>query len=311
MDQNTDNAQLIKGLRARLELDAELGIEYVSLSDSINSLISNAETSAPPRRAPEQDAFRPARERFHEKTPPPAPSSSREQQERAPAPSSPPSPSPSPPAPPPLREGHVSLVPFTAARVNPEKEAALAGLRSECMACTACELCERRNTVVWGEGSLDAKVMFIGEGPGRDEDAEGRPFVGRSGRLLTDIIEKGMKLPRNGVYIANVVKCRPPGNRDPKPEEVAACSRYLTRQIEVIGPKAIVAVGNVAGRALLGLDAKASGLRGRWREYRGIPMRVIFHPSYLLRQRRGEHDRTEADRATWMDVQEVTAKLGE
>ncbi len=277
MDQNTAKVRLIKGLIARLEMDAGLGIEYASCSGDINSLI------APPP---------PRREQQKKPTPAPAP-------ERAPA------------AQGERREGFVSLVPFAASRVNPEKEAALAGLRDECMACTACELCQRRSSVVWGEGSLDAQVMFIGEGPGRDEDAEGRPFVGRSGRLLTDIIEKGMKLPRNEVYIANVVKCRPPGNRDPKPDEVAACSRYLTKQIEVIGPKAIVAVGNVAGRALLGLDAKASGLRGRWREYRGVPLRVIFHPSYLLRQRRGEHDRTEADRATWMDVQEVTAKLNE
>lgn len=177
------------------------------------------------------------------------------------------------------------------------------------MRCEACELCQRRNSVVWGEGSLDANVMFIGEGPGRDEDLEGRPFVGRSGRLLTDIIEKGMKTPRGDVYIANVVKCRPPGNRDPKPDEVAACSRYLTRQIEVISPRVIVAVGNVAGRALLGLDATASGLRGRWRDCHGIPMRVIYHPSYLLRQRRGENDRTEADKMTWKDIQEVMARL--
>lgn len=177
------------------------------------------------------------------------------------------------------------------------------------MACRGCDLCQKRTTVVWGEGSLDADVLFIGEGPGRDEDLAGRPFVGRSGRVLTDIIEKGMKVPRTAVYIANVVKCRPPGNRDPHPEEVAACSRYLDRQIEVIAPKAIVAVGGVAGCALLGLPPKSPGLRGKWHECRGIPMRVLFHPSYLLRQRRSPDDRTDADRATWNDIQEVMRRL--
>lgn len=198
-----------------------------------------------------------------------------------------------------------SLVPFAAPKVNPEKEALFAGLYDEAMTCQRCGLCAKRNSVVWGEGSLDAPVMFIGEGPGRDEDLEGRPFVGRSGRLLTDIIEKGMQISRNEVYIANVVKCRPPGNRDPKPEEVAACSVYLTRQIQVVSPKVIVAVGGVAGCALLGLPPRSPGLRGKWRDYQGIPLRVIFHPSYLLRQRRNENDRTSADRETWKDIQEV------
>lgn len=192
---------------------------------------------------------------------------------------------------------------------NPEKEALLADLRERSSTCRDCGLCEKRATVVWGEGSLDAKVMFIGEGPGRDEDLAGRPFVGRSGRVLTDIIEKGMKLPRGEVYIANVVKCRPPGNRDPRPEEVEACSQYLTRQIEVIQPKVIVAVGGVAGCALLRLPPKSPGLRGKWHEYDGVPLRVIFHPSYLLRQRRHEGERTSADLTTWKDIVEVMKKM--
>lgn len=177
------------------------------------------------------------------------------------------------------------------------------------MRCTACGLCEKRNSVVWGEGSLDARVMFVGEGPGRDEDREGRPFVGRSGRVLTDIIEKGMRIPRAGVYIANVVKCRPPGNREPRPDETAACSRYLERQIEVIAPRVLVAVGGVAGCALLRLPPKTSGLRGRWHEYRGVPLRVIYHPSYLLRQRGADSRRTKADYETWDDIREVMTRL--
>lgn len=179
------------------------------------------------------------------------------------------------------------------------------------MRCRACELCAKRSTVVWGEGNLAADIMFIGEAPGRDEDLEGRPFVGRSGRLLTDIIEKGMKIPRSMVYITNVVKCRPPGNRDPKPDETTACFRYLERQIAVIAPKLIVAVGGVAGCHLLGLPPKSPGLRGVWRQFGDIPLRVIYHPSYLLRQRgsaqSGEH--TRADRDTWEDVKAILERL--
>lgn len=204
---------------------------------------------------------------------------------------------------------HASLVPEVDVAVNPDKERQLAALLAESRNCMICGLCERRLSVVWGEGSLDAGVMFIGEGPGRDEDEQGRPFVGRSGRLLTDIIEKGMKMPRGQVYITNVVKCRPPGNRDPKPEEVEACSRYLKKQIEVIGPKVIVAVGGVAGCALLGLPPKSPGLRGEWHQYDGIPMRVIYHPSYLLRQRGQGNQRTRADQETWKDIQLVMGLL--
>ena len=184
-------------------------------------------------------------------------------------------------------------------------------LRREAAECRRCGLCEKRRSMVWGEGSLDARVMFIGEAPGKDEDLAGRPFVGPSGRLLTDIIEKGMKTPRSGVYIANVVKCRPPGNRDPLPDETAACFRYLERQIEVIGPKVIVAVGMVAARLLLSAPPGSPGLRRRWHQYRGMPLRVIYHPSYLLRQRAAAAGRTDADRETWNDVLEVMAKLEE
>lgn len=272
------NHDLLRSLRARLELDAGLGVRHV---------VSPAAW--------------------------PKPSSAGEKRVRPSAASSPRRPAPRAEAasaqPPPLPEGYVSLVPYAPPASNPEKEAMLADLHGESLCCEDCELCRRRTRVAWGEGSLDAGVMFIGEGPGRDEDREGRPFVGRSGRLLTDIIEKGMKLARSEVYIANVVKCRPPGNRDPRPEEVAACSRYLHRQIEVIAPRVIVAVGGVAGCALLGLPPRSGGLRGKWHIYRGVPLRVIYHPSYLLRLRRSEHERTDADRQTWNDIQEVMARM--
>jgi DNA polymerase len=289
MNEYIDNARSIKGLAARLEMDANLGMEYASVTSDIASALRVLEGQAG---APEV----------------PAPATGKSGVAVTMAPPAAPARPLAAPVRPPASRGF-SLVPPVDRPVNADKDALLAGLRAECMACRACDLCARRNSVVWGEGSLDAGVMFIGEGPGRDEDAEGRPFVGRSGRLLTDIIEKGMKIPRHGVYIANVVKCRPPGNRDPRPDEVAACSRYLARQIEVIAPRVIVAVGNVAGRALLGLGEDASGLRGRWWEHRGLPLRVIYHPSYLLRQRRDEGDRTKADKITWEDIQEVMKKL--
>ncbi|MCC8180231.1 MAG: uracil-DNA glycosylase, partial [Planctomycetes bacterium] len=207
------------------------------------------------------------------------------------------------------RPGFVSLVPYREPLPSPDKERALSPVRQHALGCEKCRLCEKRTSVVWGEGSLDARVMFIGEGPGRDEDEQGRPFVGRSGRLLTDIIEKGMKVGREQVYIANVVKCRPPGNRDPMPDEIAACSTYLHDQIAIIDPQVIVAVGGVAGCALLGLPPRSPGLRGRWHELQGRPLRVIYHPSYLLRQRRTPDDRTKADRDTWNDILEVMKRL--
>jgi DNA polymerase len=203
-----------------------------------------------------------------------------------------------------------SLVPFVEPVDRPDRRAELAELEKQAHGCEDCRLCEKRTNVAWGEGDLAAKVMFVGEAPGRDEDEQGRPFVGKSGRLLTDIIEKGMRIERRSVYIANVVKCRPPGNREPREDEIAACRKYLDRQIAVVGPKVLVAVGGVAGCALLGLPQKSSGLRGNWREYAGIPLRVIYHPSYLLRQRAYENDRTEADRVTWEDVKEVMRRAG-
>lgn len=303
-----DKDGILRGLAARLALDADLGLGYVSRAGTVAELLRGLSNPTPPVRAARAV---PATAAVDEK-PAVFPEKSEKKSDPAPV----------PPAPPQLRTrpatavrsgtevfGGVSLVPYEEPPPHPDREAALAELRNECLACEQCGLCELRQSVVWGEGNLAAGVMFIGEGPGRDEDLEGRPFVGRSGRVLTDIIEKGMGLPRSHVYITNVVKCRPPGNRDPRPGEVSACSRYLTRQIEVIRPKVLVAVGSVAGRTLLGLGEGSAGLRGRWHEYGGIPLRVIYHPSYLLRLRRHDRDRTTADRTTWMDIKEVMTKI--
>jgi uracil-DNA glycosylase family 4 len=150
-------------------------------------------------------------------------------------------------------------------------------------ACNACGLCVMRKKTVPGVGARDAQWMFVGEGPGAEEDALGEPFVGQAGRLLDNML-KAIRLTRNkDTYIANVVKCRPPGNRDPEPIEVAECAPYLERQVELLQPRLIVALGKFAAHTLLGTDATVSSLRGRVHEYRGIPLIVMYHPAYLLR----------------------------
>ncbi|HNR31127.1 MAG TPA: uracil-DNA glycosylase, partial [Candidatus Hydrogenedentes bacterium] len=150
----------------------------------------------------------------------------------------------------------------------------LAELEREVAQCTKCGLAKCRTQTVFGDGSPEAKLVFVGEAPGAEEDRQGRPFVGRAGQLLTDIIEKGMKLRRRDVYICNVLKCRPPGNRNPSPEEVYYCEPYLIRQLEIIQPKVICALGKYAAQTLLKNTAPVSRLRGRWWEYHGIPLRV-------------------------------------
>lgn len=149
--------------------------------------------------------------------------------------------------------------------------------------CTACVLHARRNKTVFGVGDENADWLFVGEGPGADEDAQGEPFVGQAGRLLDNMLA-AIALKRGAnVYITNVVKCRPPGNRNPHPEEAGACSAYLQRQIELIQPKLIIALGKVAAVNLLGRDASIASLRGQVHAYRGIPLIVTYHPAYLLR----------------------------
>lgn len=158
----------------------------------------------------------------------------------------------------------------------PALKAAVAG-------CTACGLHEKRNKTVFGVGDENADWLFVGEGPGADEDAQGEPFVGQAGRLLDNMLA-AITLKRGAnVYIANIVKCRPPGNRNPQPEEAQACAPYLQRQIELIRPKLIIALGKVAAVNLLGRDASIASLRGQVHAYRGIPLIVTYHPAYLLR----------------------------
>ncbi|MFW6146155.1 MAG: uracil-DNA glycosylase [Planctomycetota bacterium] len=186
-----------------------------------------------------------------------------------------------------------------------DKAALLEALAAEVAACTRCPLCGAgRIQTVFGEGAPDAELMFVGEAPGADEDQQGRPFVGRSGQLLTRMIE-AMGVTRDQVYIANVVKCRPPRNRVPSPEEAEACWGYLQRQIEIIAPGAIVVLGNAAAKALLTTKIGITKLRGQWQELWGIPVMPTFHPAYLLRQYTPDNRRR-----VWSDLQTVMDHLG-
>ncbi len=180
----------------------------------------------------------------------------------------------------------------------------LEGIRDELGDCTRCLLHQGRKKLVFGEGAPEAAVMFVGEGPGHDEDLQGRPFVGRSGQLLTDIIVKGMQMRREDCYIANVVKCRPPENRDPLPEEAKTCLPFLLRQIRAVKPKVIITLGRVAAQYLLDTEESVARLRNRFHDLEGIPVMPTFHPSYLLRT-------PAKKRETWDDIKMVLARLRE
>jgi DNA polymerase len=180
------------------------------------------------------------------------------------------------------------VAPATASRADasPRGDApheTLRSIRQDIGDCRRCTLAKGRTHIVFGVGNPAADVMFVGEGPGEDEDRKGEPFVGRAGQLLTDIITNGMGLSRSDVYIANVVKCRPPGNRNPEPDEIAACKPFLLSQIDAVAPRVIVALGKFAAHTLLETTAPISKLRGRWFDFRGRRLMPTFHPSYLLR----------------------------
>ena len=171
--------------------------------------------------------------------------------------------------------------------------------------CHRCRLSEARNKIVFGVGNENAPLVFVGEGPGADEDAQGIPFVGRAGQLLTQMIEntakkEGIPLQRDDVYICNVVKCRPPNNRTPEPDEMEICGQFLFRQLTTIQPKAICALGGTAARALTGHKEGVTKMRGKWFEWRGIPLMVTYHPSFLLRAYNAD-----AKREAWEDLKKV------
>jgi uracil-DNA glycosylase family 4 len=178
----------------------------------------------------------------------------------------------------------------------------LRSIREDIGDCTRCKLHKQgRKQIVFGVGNPNADLMFIGEAPGADEDTQGEPFVGRSGQLLTNMI-KAMGLRREDVYIANIIKCRPPGNRAPERDECETCSPFLMRQIEAIKPKVLVALGAVAAKTLLAVSASMMELRGRWFDFRGTKLAVTYHPAFLLRDPRQKKE-------TWKDLQMVMKEL--
>jgi uracil-DNA glycosylase len=193
--------------------------------------------------------------------------------------------------------------PAIAAAVKPaDRAAALRMIQEDIGDCTRCALHKGRNKIVFADGSPNARLMFVGEGPGADEDAQGLPFVGRAGQLLNNMIT-AMGLKREEVYIANVVKCRPPGNRTPEPEEANTCSPFLFGQIDVIRPEVIVALGATAATYLLGQRQPLAGLRGRVHSFRGAKLIVTYHPAFLLRDPRQKKE-------AWADLQIAMRELG-
>ena len=235
------------------------------------------------------------------------------------APRSAPSPVPARPAPAPTQPPAVraapidlmpkppsfdSLAPLPAAPIAPElRAAALATLRAEIGDCTRCPLAYAgRHTIVFADGAPNARLMFVGEGPGADEDASGIPFVGKAGQLLNNMIA-AMGLKREEVYIANIVKCRPPANRAPEFVEATTCSQFLLRQIDIVRPEIIVALGATAATYLLGVKQSLASLRGQWHATRGAKVAVTYHPAFLLRDPRQKGE-------AWKDLQRVMAEMG-
>ncbi|BBO66152.1 uracil-DNA glycosylase [Desulfosarcina alkanivorans] len=185
---------------------------------------------------------------------------------------------------------------------GPAGQETLETIRADLGDCTRCPLCRSRTHIVFGEGNPGARLVFVGEGPGFEEDQSGHPFVGAAGQLLTKIIA-AMKLSREEVYIGNIVKCRPPGNRNPQPDEISRCLPFLKRQLAAIRPRVVCALGKVAAQTLLEVDTPISRLRGHFHEALGVPVMPTFHPAYLLRN-------PEKKRDVWSDVQQIMKMLG-
>ncbi len=183
------------------------------------------------------------------------------------------------------------------------KQMALKDLQDEIGDCKRCRLSKGRKNIVFGEGSPDTELIFVGEGPGREEDLQARPFVGNAGKVLTNLIKK-MGLRRESVYIANIVKCRPPANRDPEEDEITTCGPFLERQIEIIQPKVIIALGRISGQHLTGSKLPISKLRGQFYSYKGFSVMPTFHPAYLMRNPKDKW-------LTWGDVQQVLTLLNQ
>lgn len=200
------------------------------------------------------------------------------------------------------KKSHASCIVHRASALNSQqKKDVLQTLRDEIGDCHRCKLSKGRKNIVFGEGSIDAEIMFIGEGPGEDEDIQGRPFVGKAGQLLTKLIEK-MGFKREDVYIGNIVKCRPPFNRDPEEDEISACSPFIKKQADIISPKVIVSLGRISTQTLIGMKLPIGKLRGKFYQFENIPLMPTFHPSYLLRNPKDKW-------LVWEDAQKVLERL--
>jgi len=261
-DRQPDLPELIRQVRERLALDAALGVSDV--------VLPRIEPPVPAAAVEPAGAGQPRRS--------PAATRASRAATRAPA------------------------TPKTLDAAAKKKAAALAKLEKQVAQCKLCGLCEGRTHLVFGAGHPDARLMFVGEAPGADEDRQGEPFVGRAGQLLTRIITQGMKLQRSDVYIANILKCRPPGNRTPSPTEMALCKPHLVEQIKIIQPEIIMALGAVALNALTDSHYAITKARGRFLEWQGAKLMPTFHPAYLLRNPR-------AKKEVWEDIKKVMAAL--
>jgi uracil-DNA glycosylase family 4 len=227
---------------------------------------------------------------------PPLPPKPGRLQPPPPRPVAPPAPAPMPVMATPKK---IDLIPLA-----PENDS-LEQIRADIGDCKRCRLCEGRNKIVFGHGNESSPLVFVGEGPGADEDASGLPFVGRAGQLLTQMIDgtaskEGIAIKRSDVYICNVVKCRPPENRAPQPDEMEICGQFLFRQLSAIKPKAICALGSTAAKAVLGTKDGVTKLRGNWHKWGDVPVMVTYHPSYLLRPYNQN-----AKREAWEDLKKV------
>jgi uracil-DNA glycosylase family 4 len=201
----------------------------------------------------------------------------------------------------PVKKAHVPAPDWLQVKPDDRQGQTLPDVRDALGDCRRCPLCETRANLVFGEGNVGAGLVFVGEAPGADEDRQGRPFVGKAGQLLTRIIV-AMGLQRQDVYICNILKCRPPENRNPRPEEIAACEPFLIRQLQAIRPKIICALGTFSAHTLLKTDVPISVLRGRFHSYQGIPLMPTYHPAYLLRN-------PAAKKQVWEDVQKIMKAL--
>lgn len=296
-------ARLARQVRGRLESLARAGVAVLPKSPERPPVARPSAAIVEVEREPEVEV-RP------KVAPPPPPAVERPRPAAAPPPPTPtltPTSRPKPQAPPRpiLAPSLFGSAGFESPAVAPaDRPAALAVLRDEVASCVRCaELAASRTQTVFADGSATARLMFIGEAPGADEDRLGVPFVGKAGQLLTDMITKGMGLRREDVYIANVLKCRPPENRDPTPAETSNCVGYLDRQIEIVRPEFICLLGRVASGALLDTALSMSRLRGRWHRIRGIPTIATYHPSYLLRTPSAKKD-------AWEDLQMLMRAMG-